>query len=473
MFAPIVLKRGGFELTLPQRPVVSPGSVHPSQRKHGFGILQEFLSTVSPIQGEEDDPTSGVITSFVDYSVPTSVKEFETGDWNQSSEELPVCSACGCMEKDCLELNIREGSYACIRCGAVCKRSFISMHREKFCEEEEDATVRADVAWHERDMFSGPPETADEARKRRWSEGGTFFSGKRQKGHVREAQSLVRREAASSLQKASILQSKGDKKLRAVMVGVEAVYEQIGSANDLLKRACRVAANEVIVRGFSHAAKCKHDCNIDIVSRPPHVLALCVVRYIIERQRLLILQGTPDIPGLLKAEVVRLLEASRRIDARKAGVSTVAQTQSAVDIVLDPAFDACQPCMQLESVCQLPLSTHSRNSSLDGNTWKIRDCILSVASIEKVTPAVLSIALQTATTDQARMEGKPAEFSAVVILAAASRFRMLDDSKLKTILARYEVAAEGFEEASARILRMLKENEKHETQQSERNDFFY
>ena len=287
---------------------------------------------------------------------------------------------------------------------------------------------------------------------------------------MREAQCLVRREVASTLQKGSVLQYKGEKKLRAVMVGVEAVYEQIGPANELLKRACRVAANEVIVRGFAHAAKCSEKCNIDIVSRPSHVLSLCVVRSILEKQRLLILQATPDIPGLLKADVVRLLEASRKIDARKAGVSTVAQTQSAVEIALDPAFDACKPCVQLESACDLPLSTHSRNNSLDGNAWKIRDSILSVASVAEVSPAVLSIAMQAATSDQSRIQGKPAEFAAVALLAAASRFRKLDDARLKSVLKKYEVASDGFEEASARILRMLKEQEKQEMQESD--DFF-
>lgn len=254
-----------------------------------------------------------------------------------------------------------ESALVCCGCGVVLQGSSAdeSQYRDKSCAEEDDKTMRADRPQQERrDRYDGPPETAEQAQRRRLLEQRTTMPG--HKSNLRNVAQLVEKDAArnarSRAQEQSGLSLKDEQKNRRILEAVEGLIQKLSPVDPAVQRRIRIAADAAFCKAARHAHCCAGVCEVRLTNRHAFIIACAVFELTVQEMI------QTDNAGVDKQSLLELRNLMNRHVAFNNNASATQRnaTKTSIEIMQDPTWNECVPCALPEASPSLPDGTRPR-----------------------------------------------------------------------------------------------------------------
>lgn len=306
-----------------------------------------------------------------------------------------------------------ESALVCCGCGVVLQDSCAdeSLHRDKNCAEEDDKTTRADRPREQRrDRFDGPPETAEQAQRRRLLEQRTTVPGRR--SNLRNVAQIVEkdaaREARSRAQQQSGLSMKDEQKNRRILEAVEGLIQNLSPVDPIVQRRIRMAADAAFCKAARHAHCCTGVCEVRLANRHAFIIACAVFELTVQEMIQM------DNAGVEKQSLLELRNLMNRHVAFNNNASATQRnaTKTSIQIMQDSTWSECVPCSQPE--VSPSLANAVRASALQGpSSAAYSPGLASEASIASSSRASISTSLNAVPIHMRRCESSASNISSV------------------------------------------------------------
>ena len=253
-----------------------------------------------------------------------------------------------------------ESALVCCGCGVVLQESSADegQYRDKNCAEADDRTTRADRPHQDRrDRYDGPPETAEQAQRRRLLEQRTTLPGRKSK--LRNVAQLVEkgaaRDARNRAQEQSGLSPKDEQKNRRILEAVEGLIQKLSPVDPAVQRRVRIAADAAFCKAARHAQFCTGVCEMRLANRHAFIIACAVFELTVQEMT------QKENAGVDKQSLLELRNLMNRHVAFNNNASATQRnaTKTSIEIMQDPAWDECVPCGPPEASPSLADGTRS------------------------------------------------------------------------------------------------------------------
>lgn len=394
----------------------------------------------------------------------------------------------------------------------------IALDRQKNCPRAEDKTIVADVSTSSTNAAANATavESAYESRKRHLADANGTRVPRRvvKKQGFANAQARVNTAVLNDARNNDEIDSKAERKLRAVLRIVEMCFDQLGGKDGIdvrVQKFIRIEVARILQNGLRHGQYCNHKtCQIALASRANALIAVCIVQACLERFvccddcKTTHSQISRVAPECSQQDLLQYLDGVKQLQLQNAGVTQRAQVGAAINIVMDwipeqvcmTCADASTESTGLEmasnsvppplllppALLQPPFpqpsaSSSSLASSTNGSAtaadapvsdsdvaYTMRDIILSAARLTSVRADVRCAAL-TAAQEPALAEwirtatALPVDVLGVVLLSAVARKLGEDDATstlIHQVCYQFKISPTSAEEAAETMLSMMK-----------------
>ena len=492
----------------------------------GFGLADRYRikpSFANPTQSPRSSPTSSQFTSNFDItqrsrshlvhvplvkskSCPVDVNEMSK--WTLDDPDA-YAAANNALEpswqcKGCTNTNmdlVKDG--ACFGCGAVDESfSMIDVVRQKNCPKNEDRTQVADsvpentpqqlgmLAWAE-----GPESAADRRKRQLNAAGGTRVPASVLKhSDMQTAQNAVSNVAERDARLLYEGNGRVQNKARSILRYIESLFDQIPKLDKRIQRFVRMETTRILTLSCLHDDVCtSNQCGFSLSQMPNGLVGICIFQHCIEQLYTPPPNATNTIeslaPDVSKPELKQILKVLNDLVLANTNTGTVRRLRTASSIRIISTWTKNYVVRSLEACMPPPPAKLCTSASLLSSpeefgrvtapdpgdvTYKLRNCIISAATIVGPRPATRDLALASLANNELvafmTKSTLPVDIIALALMASTAKklkHQELTQSVVLDICRTNNVAIGQLEEFTTKLMPYIS------TEQDTDNELFF